>query len=65
MEPKSPRKREPTPFAGNHVVDLEAVEQIVSSNTKRSVQGEGDLALPVKSLFSDSDGDQVDGEPVF
>jgi len=65
MESEAPRKREPTPFAGNHVVDLEAVKQIVSSNTKRSVPGGDGLALPVKSPFTDSDEDQVDGKPVF
>ena len=55
------KKREPTPFAGNHVVDLEAVKQIVSSNNKRSVPGEGSLAFPVKGPFADSDEDPVDG----
>ena len=65
MESEAPTKREPTPFAGNHVVDLDAVKQIVSSNTKRSVPVEGDLTLPVMSSFTDSDEDQVDGEPVF
>lgn len=61
MEPEAPRKREPTPFAGNHVVDFEAVKQIVSSNNKRSVPVEGGLALPVKRPFTDSDEDPVDG----
>jgi hypothetical protein len=44
MESKTPRKREPAPFAGNHVVDLEAVKQIVSSNAKRSVPGGDDFS---------------------
>lgn len=58
MEPK---KREPTPFAGNHVVDLNAVKQIVSSNNKRSGPGEDGLALPVKGPFTDSGEGPVDG----
>lgn len=64
-EPDAHSKREPTPFAGNHVVDLEAVKQIVSSNTKRSVPVKGDLALPVVRSFTESDEEPVDGEPVI
>jgi hypothetical protein len=65
VDAKAPRKREPTPFAGNHVVDLEAVKRLISSDTKRSVLGEGSLALPGKNPFTDPEEDQVDGERVF
>jgi len=57
METKESRKREPTPFAGNHVVDLEAVKQLVSWDTKRSVpDGYGSLS-PGKSPFADLEED--------
>lgn len=65
MESKAPKKREPTPFAGNHVVDLEAVNRIVLSNLKRSVPVGDGLSLPVEGPLTDSDEGQVDGEPVF
>jgi len=56
MDARAPTKREPAPFAGNHVVDLEAVKQQLSS-----VAGEDGLALPVKRPFTDFE----DGSPVF
>lgn len=58
--PTDMKKRNPTPFAGNHVVDVEAVKRFVSSDTKRFVSGED---LPAKNPFADPE--DVDDEPVF
>lgn len=58
------RKREPTPFAGNHVVDVEAVKRFVSSDNKRSVPSEDGSVVLAKSPFADPEN-QVDDEMVF
>jgi hypothetical protein len=67
MDIKAPRKREPTPFAGNHVVDLEAMKKLVPSDTKRSALGEDSSVPPVKvkSPFVDPEVDRVGDEPMF
>jgi hypothetical protein len=75
MDTNAPRKREPAPFAGNHVVDLKAVERlrkgfiaspqtasVRGSDTKRSATNE---VPPVESPFADPEEDQNDDEPVF
>jgi len=64
VDTTTPRKREPTPFAGNHVVDVEAVKQFVSSDTKRSAPGEDGSVFPAENPFADPEN-QVDDGPVF